>query len=115
MNFCVKCNNFLYLKEINHEDKRVLFYYCKKCDYKTECKNNKISFKIYKKTINNSKSNVSYLNKYKVNDLTLPRKNIKCPKCKKINNNPYERKYFNNSFQLNIICSNDKCNYNWFA
>jgi len=110
MEFCENCKNYLFLKECKHEGNRALFYYCKKCDFKKECINKKISFKIYKQT--EIKNNDSYMNKYKANDVTLPSRSCKCPKCKKINNNPYERKYVNNSFQLNIFCKN--CFYNWF-
>lgn len=109
MEFCDNCKNYLYLKECKHEGDRKLFYHCKKCDFQKECGNNKISFKIYKQTKNDN--NDSYLNQSKVTDNTLPKKHCKCPNCKKINNNPYERKYINNSFQLNVICK--KCFHNW--
>ena len=109
MEFCVTCKNYLYLKEQKVEEKRTLFYYCKKCEYKKECVNKKISFKIYKKTDNTVKD--SYMNKYKVTDKTLPTKHTKCQKCKKTNDNPYEVKYSNNCYNLNVICS--KCHHNW--
>lgn len=109
MDFCVNCKNYLYLKEMKIEDDRKLFFYCKKCDFKKECLNNKISFKIYRNT---DITIENHLNKFKINDNTLPKKNCKCPKCKKTNLNPYETKYFNNSFNLNIICKN--CCHNFF-
>ena len=36
-----------------------------------------------------------------------------CPKCKKTNVNTYEVKYFNNSYNLNMICHNKNCHHNW--
>jgi DNA-directed RNA polymerase subunit M/transcription elongation factor TFIIS len=110
MEFCDKCKNYLYLKETKEENTRKLFYICRKCDFKKECFNKKISFKIYRMSNNNF--NDTYLNKYKANDVTLPTKVCKCPYCKKINTNSYETKYINNSFQMNIICK--ECYKNFF-
>ena len=109
MEFCKNCKNYLFLKECKVNGDRKLIYYCKQCDFSKDCIDNKISFKIYKKTDN--LENDSYLNKFKVTDLTLPRKTTKCPKCKKTNNNVYEVKYFNNSYNLNIICKH--CHHNF--
>jgi len=109
MEFCGNCKNYLFLKEEKTNDKRVLFYICKKCDFKKECLNKKISFKTYRNT--DIVINDTYLNKYKVTDPTLPTKLSKCCKCKKTNMNTYEVKYFNNSYNLNMICKS--CFHSW--
>ena len=101
MEFCGNCKNYLFLKEEKVNNERILFYICKKCDFKKECLNNKISFKTYKKTDN--VINDKHLNKYKVTDPTLPTKNSKCPKCKKTNVNTYEVKYYKQSKNSRII------------
>lgn len=108
MEFCEKCENYLEYKEYIIDKKRKLYYYCEKCNYKKECNIKQITFKKYKtkkKIINDE-----YLNKYKIKDNTLPRKKIKCKFCHKKNNNPYEIKYINNLFAMNIICINCKKN-----
>ena len=110
MEFCESCKNYLFLKEEKVDNKRQLFYYCRGCDFKKQCVNNKISFKRYNFD-SNKNDDTSYMNKYKVNDLTLPKKTCKCPKCKKTNNNVYEVKYINNCYNLNVICS--YCFHNW--
>lgn len=110
MEFCGNCKNYLFLKEEKVNDNRVLFYICKKCDFKKECLKKKISFKTYKNTDNNI-INDKHLNKYKITDPTLPSKSCKCPKCKKTNLNTYEVKYSNNSYNLNVICHG--CHHNW--
>lgn len=110
MEFCNNCKNYLSFKEDLIDNKRNLYYYCNKCDYKKKCNINKITFKNYK--IKQKLSSDIYLNKYKVNDKTLPKKVSKCKKCNKINNNPYELKYINNLYKMNIICI--KCYNNFF-
>lgn len=110
MEFCNNCKNYLFLKEEKVNTQRKLYYYCKNCDFKKECLNNKILFKRYKFDEEKIEDN-SYINKYKVSDITLHKKNTKCPKCKKINNNVYEVKYLNNSYNLNFVCSN--CYHSW--
>ena len=110
MDFCHNCKNYLYLKEKIENGERKLFRICKKCDFKKECCNNRIAFKIYRQTTDTNNNN--YLNKYKAFDCTLPTKLSKCPKCKKNQINPYERKYINNQYQMNIICKD--CHHNWF-
>ena len=110
MEFCNNCKNYLYLKESKVDDVRKLFYICHKCDFKKECLNKKISFKIYR--VNTHNTHDTHLNKYKINDVTLPTKSCKCPMCKKMNSNPYETKYINNSFQMNVICKD--CHHNFF-
>lgn len=105
MDFCDNCKNHLSVLEISENNERVLYYYCKKCNVKKQCFNNKVSFKKYKMD-NNHTNDTQHINKYKAQDCTLPIKHCKCPKCKKINNNRYEVKYVNNSYNLNIICKN---------
>jgi len=112
MEFCENCKNYLFLKEQKVNNHKSLYYYCKDCDFQKECINNKISFKRYKFEDTKIVDNV-FMNKYKINDVTLPRKVSKCNKCKKTNNNVYEVKYLNNCYNLNIICSS--CHHNfWF-
>jgi DNA-directed RNA polymerase subunit M/transcription elongation factor TFIIS len=96
MDFCSNCDNYLIIKEINLEGKRCLYYYCMSCSFKKECKKHKI------KTNNYTSHSIdkSYLNTFKANDKTLPRKISKCQKCKKKNNNVYEIKYFNNCYNI---------------
>ena len=113
MEFCENCKNYLFLKEQKINDKRTLYYYCKCCEFQKECDNNKISFKRYKFEEQKTDEN-NHMNKYKTNDMTLPRKSTKCPKCKKTNNNVYEVKYLNNCYNLNMICSNSTCHHNWY-
>jgi len=110
MEFCENCKNYLYLKETKDNGIRKLFHICRKCDFKKECLNKKVSFKTYRMI--NTNTNDTYLNKYKANDVTLPTKTCKCPNCKKINANAYETKYINNSFQMNVICK--ECHTNFF-
>ena len=69
----------------------------------------KVMHKVYKQK--EKKDDAKYLNKYKNQDQSLPRRRSKCPHCKKININVYEIKYINNSYNMNFICG--KCNENW--
>lgn len=110
MDFCNNCNNYLQIKEIKFEDKRTLYYYCKNCPFKKQCEINKISSTNYsKKKITLDKS---YLNNYKKDSNILPKKISKCPGCKTKNENVYEVRYFNNSYNIYNICS--KCNNGWY-
>jgi DNA-directed RNA polymerase subunit M/transcription elongation factor TFIIS len=109
MEFCNKCENYLYYKEYIVNDIRKLFYYCKKCNYKKECENKQIILKTYKTKKKILKED--YLNYYKIQDKTLPRKLTKCKHCHKKNNNPYEVKYINNLYTMNLICVNCKKNF----
>ena len=111
MEFCEDCKNYLFLKEQKINNKRTLCYYCKGCNFQKECQNNKISFKRYKFEDKKNDEN-SFMNKYKTEDVTLPRKQCKCSKCKKTNNNVYEVKYLNNCYNLNVICSS--CFHNFY-
>jgi DNA-directed RNA polymerase subunit M/transcription elongation factor TFIIS len=110
MEFCNNCKNYLFLKEEKYNNQRTLFYYCKNCEFKKECLDNKILFKRYNFDDEKIEDN-NYINKYKVHDITLHKKNTKCPKCNQIKKNTYEVKYLNNSYNLNFICS--KCFHSW--
>ena len=104
MEFCDNCFNFLFTKEINEDNEKKIIYYCKKCNFKKECKNFLIFKKTYKK-IKKGKDEL-YDNKLKVNDKTLPIIKIKCNHCKKINENKYQILYENNYYKKIIICIN---------
>jgi len=103
--FCENCFNLLIIKEIQINEKKEIYYFCNNCDYNIKCDNKKISSKDYNKNI---KINYDHLNKYKKNDITLPKKITKCFYCKNKNENKYEINYYNNYYNIYNICS--KCN-----
>lgn len=109
LKFCEKCKNILFLKEIDIDSKRTLVYYCKKCETQCVCYKLRVEHKEYR---TNTCIDTSYLNKYKISDPTLQTKKSKCPKCKKINKNPFEVMYLNNSYKVKSICV--KCHHDWF-
>lgn len=109
MNFCSHCSKRLIIREEINDNKRDVFYFCPNtdCKYKIKCSNYRITHKVYHHQLNNK----THLNKYKVKDITLPKKKTKCPNCKEKNFNRYEPKFFHNTFFINNICS--VCFYNW--
>lgn len=111
MEFCDNCYNLLFTKEVLNNSNKKLIYYCNKCEYQKDCNNFLILNKKYKNINKNLNTNIIN-NKIKVNDNTLPTINIKCNYCKKINNNKYEIKYYDNSYHKHIICINCYKNIN---
>ena len=109
LKFCSDCKNMLYMKEIDIADVRTLVHSCKHCKTDVICDNLKIESKEYRTT---NTLDTSHLNKYKVNDPTLQTRKTKCPKCKKINVNPFEVKYHHNSYNVKCICKN--CHNDWY-
>jgi len=110
MHFCELCNQYLGIRNELIDGKHKLFLFCKntECNYKIECQEKRMTHRIYRQNKINDKT---FLNKYKINDITLPQKSSKCPNCKKTNKNRFERKYFNNQYYINNICS--CCYHNW--
>ena len=115
MYFCKNCSKFLDVREEisqspNGAPLRDVYYYCKNpdCNYKIPCQNYQVFHKVYRQKAANDDR---HLNQYKAQDCTLPQKSSKCPKCKRLGKNRFERKYFNNHFYINNICS--KCFHNW--
>ena len=125
MDFCIKCKNFLFIKEKNqsldddtsdnttptekignvvtNEPSNEIIYYCLKCDYQKPIINNCVYRKIYKKNTNLYK-NHKFLNY----DVTLPRKLITCPICKLCLLNVY---YQCTNLSIIFICKN--CSHFW--
>ena len=107
MEFCNECNNLLLIRQYNNNNlEKKLIYYCNQCNFEKKCDEICIYKKVYK---NNDKNNL--LNKHQIHNNTLPSAKIKCPECKKINNNNYIILYKNNSFKINYICK--KCCFSW--
>ena len=118
MEFCDKCENYLSLKEvrnINEEEKEQkldsndfdIVYHCSSCNLEKPCNKYMIYKKVYKKEGLVMKD--KHLNKYKARDPTLPRRKSKCTSCNKVDNNPYQVKYADNSFNILSICLS--CNH----
>lgn len=103
MEFCDNCYNYLSIREERKEDNFDLVYKCENCNFSKKCESNVIFTKIYKQEELNI--NDIYLNKYHKTDKTLPSKLTTCVKCNETNNNKYEVKYCNNSFNIIIYCS----------
>ena len=106
MKFCEDCGDYLVIKETRVGGVFKICYFCEACMKGEECLNTCVYNKVYKK----EKDLVNYdtsLNKYHIQDSTLPTKTGKCTHCKKTNNNPYYVKYINNSFNIIMICK--KC------
>lgn len=110
MEFCNSCDDYLYIKEFRENNNFKLIYSCKKCPFTKECNNNLIFKKIYKKDdkITFSKNKI---NDYIIRDKTLPKKKSKCESCHDINENPYQVKYANNSFNIVSFCINCKTSF----
>jgi DNA-directed RNA polymerase subunit M/transcription elongation factor TFIIS len=110
MEFCKSCNNILLIRQYidSETDIKQLIYYCEQCNFEKNCNETCVYKKTYKQ---NNKTSVNLLNKNQVNDPTLPTMKIKCPKCKKVNINPYTISYTNNAFRINLICK--KCYFSW--
>ena len=104
MKFCKLCKNSLQLKETREDNHFQLWHVCLKCNYEEICENPCIFSKTYKKERSAINYDASYLNKYYINDPTMPTKKTKCVHCNETDNNPYYVKYVNNSFQIIIIC-----------
>ena len=113
MEFCDNCENYLSLKEIREEKEEGkedttdtnsfdIIYHCSSCDLDKPCNNYMIYRKVYKKE--GISMTDAHLNTYKARDPTLPRRKSKCTKCNKIDNNPYQVKYADNSFNILSIC-----------
>ena len=115
MNFCGECHKYLSVQEeINEKHERCLYWFCPDCKYKIECKNFQIEHKIYQQRCKDDfMLRNKHLNKHKAQDITLPIKESKCPKCLQVNLNHYEPIYFKNihQFEMNHICSH--CHHNW--
>ena len=120
MNFCIKCNKYLSIREeiVPHptDPTRGLFWYCNdpECDFKLECTDFQIEHKIYQQRCKDDfMIRNQHLNRHKTQDITLPIKKSKCPKCHQISLNHYEPIYFKNihQFEMNNICSH--CYHNW--
>lgn len=111
MEFCNNCNNLLLVRQYieKETEEKQLTYYCNQCDFKKKCEENCIYKKIYKQDI--AINNQKLLNHNQIHNKTLPFTKIKCPNCKKINNNSYTISYINNSFKINLICK--KCCHSW--
>ena len=102
MLFCKKCKNYMKIIEKKINNKRSIYYTCNLCNY-TEPTNN---FKIFNKSYKQDKNIKIIQNpEFSIHDNTLPRKNTKCPECKKINDNVY---YQNDNLTITLICSNCK-------
>ena len=106
MLFCNSCKNSMNIVEREVDNSRKLMYECNHCDVHIDCNQNKFTIKNYTLT-----EKLHSNNKIKIHDKTLPTKNSKCPHCKSKNQNPYEIKYLNNYYCINIICKN--CLKNW--
>ena len=116
MNFCQYCHQYLTIDEEKDSDTNewCICLFCVHCQRKFECKSYLIEHRCYRQK---SKDQFILMNQhltsYKAKDITLPIKSIQCPKCKKVNMNKFERKYYKNNhqFELNYICIN--CHHNW--
>ena len=107
MLFCSSCKNHMKIIERSENGTRKIIYECKKCSIIQECTKTKFMIKTY----NRKEFLDTKFNKTKVNDNTLPTKKIKCPHCSKKNTNPYEIKYINNYYCINVICK--ECYESW--
>ena len=109
MNFCAECEKLMVLQEkLNeHTHKKELYYICEGCGYKNFKVSQPIFFNSYHNTL---KSHQSFpdMNKYKVNDITLPFEISECPHCNIKSINKVEKVYSKTKYQFyfNHICSN---------
>ena len=79
MKFCDKCNNMLYIKIMDDEQK--LTYYCKNCGWTKDHNSEDIDNCIYTKNYTNEKISYKWMiHKDLCHDPTLPKvNNIPCP------------------------------------
>lgn len=103
MEFCDNCGDYLYLSEKRNDKEIKLVYSCKKCDFTKHCDKTLIFRKVYKKDdkLDYEKKDI---NKYLIRDKTLPKKKSQCTSCLTINDNPYQVKYSNNSYNIISFC-----------
>ncbi len=98
MHFCPKCGNMYYLKLMNKDEDK-LIYYCRNCGNEdTSLATNTRNLYVSKSTIKKEMNYKNVINKYTKLDPTLPRiNNIDCPnkECPSNNNSGGEQK--NNS------------------
>ncbi len=98
MHFCPKCGNMYYLKLMNKDEDK-LIYYCRNCGNEdTSLATNTRNLYVSKSTIKKEMNYKNVINKYTKLDPTLPRiNNIDCPnkECSSNNNSGGEQK--NNS------------------
>ena len=73
MNFCPSCSELLTMTNQNNK----LVYFCETCNKHIEGIEN--DYLIYEEKVKSSHESVNF--KYACEDITNPRKKIKCPKC----------------------------------
>ena len=93
------------ISEIDYQNVRNIYYICDTCNHIEPTTKYNVFEKEYKQ-----KRNLHQITnpQYSINDNTLPRKNTKCPKCKKINDNVY---YQNENLTITLLCNN--CSNQW--
>jgi len=98
MHFCPKCGNMYYLKLLNKDEDK-LIYYCRNCGNEdTSLATNMNNLYISKTKIKKEMNYKNVINKYTKLDPTLPRiNNIDCPNKECVSNNNSEGESKNNT------------------